>query len=95
MDGLETMRALETLVGRLIADRLVLILILFSSGLEVKVSTRPWQDRFVVTYVVLGLLVFVALLVGGGLLLIWLTLLLAQGLPFVTKDLANLTCMGS
>lgn len=43
------------------------------------------------THIVLGLLVFVALLVGSGLLLVWLTLLLAQGLPSVTEDLADLT----
>lgn len=43
-------------------------------------------------YVVLGLLVLVSLLVCSGLLLIWLTLLLAEGLPLVTKDLADLTC---
>lgn len=44
-----------------------------------------------VAHIVFGLLVFVAFLVSSGLLLIWLALLLAQGLPSVTKDFANLT----
>merc|ERR1712098_787816 len=39
--------------------------------------------------IVLGLLVFVTLLVGGSLLLVWLTLLLAESLPSVTKDLTE------
>lgn len=46
------------------------------------------------TYVVLGLLVFVSLLVSGRLLLVWLTLLLAECLPLVTEDFADLACSG-
>jgi len=41
--------------------------------------------------IVLGLLVFVTLLVGGSLLLVWLTLLLTKSLPPITKDFADLT----
>jgi len=40
--------------------------------------------------VVLGLLVLISLLVGGSLLLIWLALLLVEGLPLVAEDFANL-----
>jgi hypothetical protein len=55
------------------------------------VHQRDWE----ITHVVLGLLIFVSLLVGSGLLLIWLALLLAQGLPFVTEHLADLAWVES
>lgn len=42
------------------------------------------------TYVVCGLLVFVSLFVSGSLLLIGDSLLVAQGLPPLSEDLANL-----
>jgi hypothetical protein len=58
----------------------------------------PWRKSVTVsvrvvgsTYIVLGLLILIALLVGSGLLLIWLALLLAQSLPAITQDLADLT----
>ena len=44
-----------------------------------------------VTYVVARLFILVALLVRFGLGLIWLALLLAESLPSLTKDLADLT----
>ena len=44
-----------------------------------------------VTYVVARLFILVALLVRSGLGLIWLALLPAEGLPSLTKDLADLT----
>lgn len=47
------------------------------------------SDRSV-TYQVDCLLILVALLVGGGLGLIWATLLVVQGLPSLTKDLSDL-----
>lgn len=43
------------------------------------------------THVVLGLLLFVSLLVSSSLGLIWCSLLLGQGLPLVSEDLADLT----
>jgi len=43
------------------------------------------------TYIVLGLLLFVSLLVSSGLGLVWSSLFLAQSLPLVSKDLADLT----
>jgi hypothetical protein len=43
-----------------------------------------------VTYLVSGLLLFVPLLVGGGLGLVRLALLLAQGLPLLAEHLADL-----
>ena len=43
-------------------------------------------------HLVLGLLILVSLLVGRSLVLVWDALLLVQGLPSVTKDLADLTC---
>jgi hypothetical protein len=42
------------------------------------------------THVVFGLLILVALLISLGFCLIWLTLLLAQCLPSISKDLADL-----
>lgn len=45
------------------------------------------------TYVVCGLLVFVSLFIGGSLLLIGDSLLVAQGLPSLSEDLANLAYM--
>ena len=42
------------------------------------------------TYVVLGLLLFVSLLIGGSFGLIWGALLLVQSLPLVSKDFADL-----
>lgn len=86
------MRAIETLFSWLIVECLVLILIIFSGSLEVHVSSLDKVGESMGTHIVLGLFVFVSLLVGSGLLLIWLTLFLAEGLPFVTKDLADLTC---
>ena len=44
------------------------------------------------THIVLGFLIFVALLVSGGLLLIWLALLFAECLPLVTEHLSDLAC---
>ena len=44
------------------------------------------------TDVVLGFFVLVSLLVGLSLLLIWLTCLLIQGLPSVSKNFADLAC---
>jgi hypothetical protein len=41
-----------------------------------------------------GLLFLVALLVGGGLGLVWSALLVAEGLPLLTEELADLTCRG-
>jgi hypothetical protein len=43
------------------------------------------------THIVLGLLIFISLLVSCGLLLIGLSLLLGEGLPSVTENLADLT----
>ena len=44
------------------------------------------------TYLVSGLLLLVALLVGSGLGLEGSLLLLIEGLPLLTEDLANITC---
>jgi hypothetical protein len=41
-------------------------------------------------YLVGGLLFLVALLVGGGLGVVWRTLLLVQGLPLLSEKLADL-----
>ena len=46
------------------------------------------------SYVVLSLFVLIALLVIGSLLLVWLSLLLSQGLPSITEDLADLAYKG-
>ena len=46
------------------------------------------------TYLVGGLLLLVALLVGGGLGLVRKTLLLSESLPALTKNLADLSCAG-
>lgn len=43
------------------------------------------------TYIVLGLLLFVSLLVCCSLCLVWLSLLLTKSLPLITEDLADLT----
>jgi hypothetical protein len=48
-------------------------------------------DRRALTYVVCLLFVLVPLLVGGGLSLIWCTLLLTEGLPPLTEEPTNLT----
>lgn len=44
------------------------------------------------TYLVSGLLLLVALLVGSGLGLVRLALLLGESLPLLTEQLADLTC---
>jgi hypothetical protein len=41
-----------------------------------------------------GLLLFVALLVSGSFVIVWLAVGLAESLPLVTKLLANLSCRG-
>lgn len=48
----------------------------------------PWEEE--TTYIVAGLLVLVTLLVLGSLGLVWAALLLVQGLPSLTEDLADL-----
>lgn len=59
-----------------------------TSLLPFSISLR--EGDLTVTYSVLGLLVLISLLVGGSLLLVWLTILLRQRLPSVTEDFADL-----
>lgn len=56
------------------------------SGFVVHFDGRGW------TYKVGRLLLFVALLIGLGLVLVWFPLQRGQGLPALTKNFADLTC---
>lgn len=55
-------------------------------------STLANAHRLLSTYVVGRLLILIALLVLSSLGLIWSTLLVVQGLPSLTEDLADLAC---
>jgi hypothetical protein len=64
-------------------ESLLGLLIVTSSLKEISKGVSILTDR-ILTYSVLRLLVFVALLVGGCLLVVWLTVLLGECLPAVT-----------
>lgn len=63
-----------------------------------KSDGRHLRGFFLLVIIALGevscLLLFVTLLVLGGLLIVRLAVGLAQSLPLVTKLLADLACMG-